>query len=84
MITCITAKPGEGMSLYGRIAPVPDSLRFGQSNGAKQLEALRTRAKWLDFPRAGSELPPDYDRQCFDVSCRLREQGNYLIQTGVR
>lgn len=84
MIRLIQAKPGEGMSLYGRIAPVPDSLRFGQSNGAKQLEALRTRAKWLDFPRAGSELPPDYDRQCFDVSCRLREQGNYLIQTGVR
>ena len=84
MITCITAKPGEGMSLYGRIAPVPDSLRFGQSNGAKQLEALRTRAKWLDFPRSGRELPHDYDRQCFDVACRLREQGNYLIQTGVR
>lgn len=72
------------MTSIGRLAPVPDSLRFGQSNGAKQLEALRTRAKWLDFPRSGRELPHDYDRQCFDVACRLREQGNYLIQTGVR
>lgn len=83
MIRAIQARPIEGMTL-GRLAPVPDSLRFGQSNGAKQLEALRTRAKWLDFHRAGSELPSDYDRQCFDVACRLREQGNYLIQTGVR
>ena len=70
--------------LIGRLAPVPDSLRFGQSNGAKMLEALRARAQALDFPPRGRELPADYDRQCFDVSCRLREQGNYLIQTGVR
>lgn len=69
-----------------RLAPVPDSLRFGQSNGAKQLEALRARARYLDC------LPSDqwphtlarYDRECFDVACRLREQGNYLIQVGVR
>lgn len=84
MIHLITAKPGEGMSLIGRLAPVHDSLRFGQSNGAKMLEALRARARFLDYPSAGRQLPPDYDRQCFDVSCRLREQGNYLIQTGVR
>ncbi|WP_313605806.1 hypothetical protein [Comamonas jiangduensis] len=83
MIVLTTGKPGEGMSL-GRLAPVPDSLRFGQSNGAKMLEALRARARMLDYPRIGRELPPDYDRQCFDVACRLREQGNYLIQVGVR
>lgn len=70
--------------MTARLAPVPDSLRFGQSNGAKQLEALRSRARMLDYPRIGRELPPDYDRQCFDVACRLREQGNYLIQVGVR
>lgn len=70
--------------LVGRLAPVPDSLRFGQSNGAKQLEALRACARMLDYLRIGRELPPDYDRQCFDVACRLREQGNYLIQVGVR
>lgn len=84
MLHLITAKPGEGMSLYGRIAPVPDSLRFGQSNGAKMLDGLRARAQWLEFPRAGRELPHDYERQCFEVVCRLREQGNYLIQAGVR
>lgn len=70
--------------MTARLAPIPDSLRFGQSNGAKQLEALRARARMLDYPRRGQELPPDYDRQCFDVACRLREQGNYLIQVGVR
>ena len=70
--------------LVGRLAPIPDSLRFCQSNGAKQLEALRACARMLDYPRIGRELPPDYDRQCFDVACRLREQGNYLIQVGVR
>lgn len=70
--------------MTARLAPVPDSLRFGQSNGAKQLEALRARARMLDYPRSGQVLPPDYDRQCFDVACRIREQGNYLIQVGVR
>ena len=70
--------------MTARLAPVPDSLRFGQSNGAKQLEALRALARMLDYHRSGQVLLPDYDRQCFDVACRLREQGNYLIQVGVR
>lgn len=69
--------------LVGRLAPVPDSLRFGQSNGAKLLEALRARAWRLDHPQRGRELPPDYDRQCFDTAMRLREHGAYLIQVGV-
>lgn len=75
------------------LAPVPDSLRFGQSNGAKMLEALRARARYLDYlPRRAFDRSSDqwphtlarYDRECFDVVCRLREQGNYLIQVGVR
>ena len=47
--------------MTARIAPIPDSLRFGQSNGAKQLEALRARARMLDYHRSGQVLLPDYD-----------------------
>lgn len=68
--------------LVGRLAPIPDSLRFGQSNGAKLLEALRARAWRLDHPQRGRELPPDYDRQCFDTAMRLREQGGVPHSSG--
>lgn len=78
--------------MTARLAPIPDSLRFGQSNGAQMLEALRGKAAWLDtvrrFPRKwlitryGSL--PEYESQCIAVRVRLREQGNYLIQAGVR
>ena len=80
MITLIQATPGSGMTLdIGRIAPVPDRLKFAPSNGALHLEYLR-----LDAPPAWKKLPPDYDRQCYQVQCSLRSQAEYLIEAGVR
>lgn len=78
--------------LAPRLAPVPDSLRFGQSNGAKQLEALRFQPEWLDSVRRYSRMRVvirygswyAYESKCSAVHARLREQGNYLIQAGVR
>lgn len=78
--------------MTARLAPVPDSLRFGQSNGAKQLEALRFKAEWLDSVRRYSRMRvvirygswSAYESQCSSAHARLREQGNYLIQAGVR
>ena len=72
------------MSEVGRIAPVPDRLKFAPSNGALHLEYLRFRAEELDAPPAWKKLPPDYDRQCYDVLCSLRRHGAYLIESGVR
>lgn len=78
--------------MTARLAPVPDSLRFGQSNGAKQLEALRFQSEWLDSVRRYSRMRvvirygswSAYESHCSSVHARLREQGNYLIQAGVR
>lgn len=78
--------------MTARLAPVPDSLRFGQSNGAKMLEALRVKAEWLDAVRRYSRMRvvikygswSAYESQCSAVHARLREQGNYLIQVGAR
>lgn len=78
--------------MSARLAPIPDSLRFGQSNGAKMLDALRVKAEWLDSLRRYSRMRivikygswSAYESQCTDVHARLREQGNYLIQVGVR
>ena len=85
MITLIQATPGSGMTLdIGRIAPVPDRLKFAPSNGALHLEYLRFRAEELDAPPAWKKLPPDYDRQCYQVQCSLRSHAEYLIEAGVR
>lgn len=78
--------------MTARLAPVPDSLRFGQSNGAKQLEALRFQVEWLDSVRRYSRMRvvirygswSAYEAKCSAVHARLREQANYLIQSGVR
>lgn len=84
----------EFLMLIGRLAPIPDSLRFGQSNGAKRLDALRAHAVYLDSFRLSRNADKAvckyfgdwvrYSRSCFDTAARLREQGNYLIQVGVR
>lgn len=84
-ITAIQAAPGSGMTLdIGPLAPVPDRLKYAPSNGALYLEYLRFRAEELDAPPAWKKLPPDYDRQCYDVLCSLRRHGAYLIEAGVR
>lgn len=78
--------------MSARLAPIPDSLRFGQSNGAKQLEALRYQAQWLDSVRRYSRMRVvisygswfAYESKCSAVHARLREQANYLIQAGAR
>ena len=85
MITLIDATPGSGMTLdIGRLAPVPDRLKYALSNGAQYLDYLRARAEELDAPPAWKKLPPDYDRQCYQVQCSLRSHGSYMIQVGVR
>ena len=84
-ITAIQATPGSGMTLdIGRIAPVPDRLKYAPSNGALHLDYLRALADELDAPYRWKAIPPDYDRQCFDVAFALRFHGSYLIQVGVR
>lgn len=84
-ITLIQAKPGSGMTLdFGRIAPVPDRLKYAPSNGALYLDFLRARAEELDAPPAWKKLPPDYDRQCYVAQCSLRQHAEYLIEVGVR
>lgn len=84
-IVPIQAKPGSGMTLdIGRLAPVIDRLNYAPSNGALHLEYLRALADELESPPAWKKLPPDYDRQCFDVAFALRFHGSYLIQVGVR
>ena len=72
------------MSEIGRIAPVPDRLKYAPSNGARYLDYLRMRVGELDAPPAWKKLPPDYDRQCYEAHCSLRRHGVYLIETGVR
>ena len=85
MITLIQATPGSGMTLdIGRLAPVPDRLKFAPSNGARHLDYLRALAEEFDSYPAWKSLPLDYDRQCYDVQCALRRHGSYLIETGVR
>lgn len=77
--------------MSARLAPIPDSLRFVQSNGAQMLEALRAKSDWLDTVRRFSRMRvvirygswSAYESQCSAVRARLREQGNYLIQAGV-
>lgn len=66
------------------LAPVPDSLRCGMSEGAKRLQYLRWWSEDLERPAKGKQLPHNYDRTCFDVWQRLREQGAYLIGAGVQ
>lgn len=84
-ITAIQAAPASGMSLdVGRIAPVPDRLKYAPSNGAQYLDYLRLRVEELDAPPAWKKLPPDYDRQCYDAHCSLRRHAVYLIEVGVR
>lgn len=84
-ITPIQATPGSGMTLdIGRIAPVPDRLKYAPSNGAQYLDYLRLRVEELDAPPAWKKLPPDYDRQCYDAHCSLRRHAVYLIEVGVR
>ena len=86
-ITFIQGKPSSGMTLdVGRLAPVPDRLKYAPSNGALHLEYLRALAEhleyqvdlWRSMPRS------DFDRKCYDVACALRAHGSYLIQVGVR
>ncbi|EED67520.1 hypothetical protein SR914_21220 [Comamonas testosteroni] len=85
MITLIWATPGSGMTLdIGRIAPVPERLKFAPSNGALHLDYLRALADELDAPYRWKAIPPDYDRQCYDVHCALRRHAAYLIDVGVR
>ena len=85
MITLIQATPGSGMTLdIGRTSPVPDRLKYAPSNGAQYLSYLRMLAAELDAPPKGRKLPPDYDRQCYDVQWSLRRHGAYLIEAGVR
>ena len=84
-LTLIQANPGTGMTLdIGRLAPVPDRFKFAPSNGALHLEYLRFLAAELDAPPAWKKLPPDYDRQCYQVQCSLRSHAEYLIEAGVR
>lgn len=78
----ITAVTGVVVGM-GRIAPVPDRLKFAPSNGAQYLDYLRFRAEELDAPPAWKKLPPDYDRQCCDAQCALRRHAVYLIEVGV-
>lgn len=85
MITLIQATPGSGMTLdIGRLAPVPDRLKFAPSNGAQYLDYLRLRAEELDAPPAWKKLPPDYDQQCYQAHWALRRHAAYLIDVGVR
>ena len=72
------------MSEVGRIAPVPDRLKYAPSNGALYLDYLRARAHELDSPPAWKKLPPDYDRQCFEALNALQRHCNFMIQVGVR
>ncbi|PIG08626.1 hypothetical protein [Comamonas sp. 26] len=72
------------MSEVGRIAPVPDRLKYAPSNGALYLDFLLARAEELDAPPAWKKLPPDYDRQCYVAQCSLRQHAEYLIEVGVR
>ena len=84
-ITFTQGLPGAGMTLdIGPIAPVYDKHRFAPSNGAQYLRYLRMLAAELDAPPKGRKLPPDYDRQCYDVQWSLRRHGAYLIEAGVR
>ena len=85
MLKLVEGFPSSGMTLdIGPLAPVPDRLKYAPSNGARYLEYLRFRAEELDAPPAWKKLPPDYDRQCYDVQCSLRRHGAYLIESGVR
>lgn len=68
----------------GRIAPVPDRLKYAPSNGALYLEYLLARVAELDSPPAWKKLPPDYDQQCYQAHCSLRRHAEYLIEAGVR
>lgn len=68
----------------GRIAPVPDRLKYAPSNGALYLDYLRMRVEDLDSPPAFKKLPPDYDKQCFDAHNALVRHGGYMIQVGVQ
>jgi hypothetical protein len=84
-ITAIQATPGSGMTLdIGRIAPVPDRLKYAPSNGAQHLEYLRALAEHLEYEAYLWRSMPrsDYDRKCYDVAWALRLHGSYLIQVG--
>lgn len=88
----ISAVSGFNDVMGGRIAPVPDSLRFAPSNGAKDLQALLYRLENLGkfrgySPRFVAQVFGSwiaYESSVSAVHARLRDQGNYLIQSGVR
>lgn len=78
--------------MIGRLAPVPVSMRCGESNGARMLDALKHRRDFLlgctDVKQCSFLFrfygPMSLDQLIWRVSQHLREQGNYLIQSGVR
>lgn len=75
-----------------RLAPVPDSVRFAPSGGGVRLALLRSRFDFLmacPLPRQVAFLYREYglvhpDVMLWQVFQQLRDQGNYLIQVGVR
>lgn len=83
----ITAVTGVVVGM-GRIAPVPDRLKYAPSNGALHLEYLRARAEHLEYmvgySRSFDLSRVTYDRECYQVQCALRRHGAYLIESGVR
>lgn len=85
MLYAIECTPAEARNGgIGRLAPVPDRLRYAPSNGAQHLEFLRAMAAELDAPSPWVKLAPDYDRQCYLARERLRSHAAYLIEVGVR
>ena len=84
-LVAYSGRPVERMALdIGPLAPVPDRLKYAPSDGALHLDYLRALAEELEAPPSWKKLPPDYDRQCYDVAFALRFHGSYLIQVGVR